>query len=232
MDIRTAGVIGAGTMGNGIAHVFAKNGYNIVLVDVEQRFIDRGLQTHGGKGRQCHRAQIRAPAAQQIKENTSANLRKIEADATANDVSARHRRAEEPGAGSSRCRLFAQHGHALDSYRLAAGSRPLSPSRHTFDGLISLICLNLLISDASGDRPEGPGSWAVHLDLVSSSGLACKVILCKSNAWLCSERIVSPEPPAFLVSPHATPSNISPLPTLEPRFSPDTSLGKLSLTVF
>ncbi len=31
---------------------------------------------------------------------------------TANDVSARHRRAEEPGAGSPRCRLFAQHGQA------------------------------------------------------------------------------------------------------------------------
>ena len=45
MDIRTAGVIGAGTMGNGIAHVFAKSGYNVVLVDVEQRFLDRGLQT-------------------------------------------------------------------------------------------------------------------------------------------------------------------------------------------
>ena len=43
MDIRTVGVIGAGTMGNGIAHVFAKNGYNVVLVDVEQRFIDWGL---------------------------------------------------------------------------------------------------------------------------------------------------------------------------------------------
>jgi 3-hydroxybutyryl-CoA dehydrogenase len=31
-------------MGNGIAHVFAKIGYNVVLVDVEQRFIDRGLE--------------------------------------------------------------------------------------------------------------------------------------------------------------------------------------------
>jgi len=47
MDIRTVGVIGAGTMGNGIAHVFAKNGYNVVLIDLEQSFIDRGLQTIG-----------------------------------------------------------------------------------------------------------------------------------------------------------------------------------------
>ncbi len=45
MDIKTVGVIGAGTMGNGIAHVFAKGGYNVILVDVEQRFVDRGLQT-------------------------------------------------------------------------------------------------------------------------------------------------------------------------------------------
>jgi len=45
MEIKTVGVIGAGTMGNGIAHVFAKSGYEVVLVDIEQRFIDRGLQT-------------------------------------------------------------------------------------------------------------------------------------------------------------------------------------------
>jgi 3-hydroxybutyryl-CoA dehydrogenase len=45
MDIRTVGVVGAGTMGNGIAHVFAKSGYSVVLLDVEQRFVDRGLET-------------------------------------------------------------------------------------------------------------------------------------------------------------------------------------------
>ena len=32
-------------MGNGIAHVFAKGGYDVTLVDVEQRFLDRGLET-------------------------------------------------------------------------------------------------------------------------------------------------------------------------------------------
>src|SRR5579871_4398600 len=45
MEINTVGVIGAGTMGNGIAHVFAKSGYKVILCDVEQRFLDRGLDT-------------------------------------------------------------------------------------------------------------------------------------------------------------------------------------------
>ena len=45
MEIKNVGVIGAGTMGNGIAHVFAKGGYSVLLVDVEQRLLDRGLQT-------------------------------------------------------------------------------------------------------------------------------------------------------------------------------------------
>jgi 3-hydroxybutyryl-CoA dehydrogenase len=45
MDIKRVGVIGAGTMGNGIAHVFARSGYTVVLCDVEQRFLDRGLAT-------------------------------------------------------------------------------------------------------------------------------------------------------------------------------------------
>jgi 3-hydroxybutyryl-CoA dehydrogenase len=45
MEIKNVGVIGAGTMGNGIAHVFAKGGYNVLLVDIERRFLERGLQT-------------------------------------------------------------------------------------------------------------------------------------------------------------------------------------------
>jgi len=45
MDIRNVSVIGAGTMGNGIAHVFALYGFNVVLNDVEQHFIDRALAT-------------------------------------------------------------------------------------------------------------------------------------------------------------------------------------------
>jgi len=47
MDIRRVGVIGAGTMGNGIAHVFARSGFDVLLCDVEQRFLDRALDTIG-----------------------------------------------------------------------------------------------------------------------------------------------------------------------------------------
>jgi 3-hydroxybutyryl-CoA dehydrogenase len=44
-EIKIVGVLGAGTMGNGIAHVFARSGYSVILRDVEQRFLDRGLET-------------------------------------------------------------------------------------------------------------------------------------------------------------------------------------------
>ena len=45
MGIKSVGVVGAGTMGSGIAHVFAHSGYSVVLCDVEQRFLERGLAT-------------------------------------------------------------------------------------------------------------------------------------------------------------------------------------------
>jgi len=43
-SIKTVAVLGAGTMGNGIAHVFARSGYKVILRDVEQRFLDRGME--------------------------------------------------------------------------------------------------------------------------------------------------------------------------------------------
>ena len=45
--IKTVAVLGAGTMGNGIAHVFARAGYRVILRDVEPRFLERGLETIG-----------------------------------------------------------------------------------------------------------------------------------------------------------------------------------------
>jgi 3-hydroxybutyryl-CoA dehydrogenase len=46
-EIKTVAVLGAGTMGNGIAHVFARAGYSVILRDVETRLLDRGIETIG-----------------------------------------------------------------------------------------------------------------------------------------------------------------------------------------
>jgi 3-hydroxybutyryl-CoA dehydrogenase len=45
MQIKNVAVIGGGTMGNGIAHVIAQNGYETVLVETEQEFLDRATAT-------------------------------------------------------------------------------------------------------------------------------------------------------------------------------------------
>jgi 3-hydroxybutyryl-CoA dehydrogenase len=45
MEIQRVGVVGAGTMGNGIAHVFARSGRAVVLCDVERCFLNRALET-------------------------------------------------------------------------------------------------------------------------------------------------------------------------------------------
>lgn len=51
-EIQTIAVVGAGTMGSGIAHVFARTGFEVLLCDVEQRFLDRAMgviQTNLGR---------------------------------------------------------------------------------------------------------------------------------------------------------------------------------------
>ncbi|BBB32040.1 3-hydroxybutyryl-CoA dehydrogenase [Thermotomaculum hydrothermale] len=45
MEIKKVGVCGAGTMGNGIAHVFAQFGFEVVMRDVKDEFVERGLKT-------------------------------------------------------------------------------------------------------------------------------------------------------------------------------------------
>ncbi|MCC6863522.1 MAG: 3-hydroxybutyryl-CoA dehydrogenase [Rhodobacteraceae bacterium] len=42
-DIRTVGIVGAGQMGNGIAHVFALAGYDVLLTDINQASLDKAL---------------------------------------------------------------------------------------------------------------------------------------------------------------------------------------------
>ncbi|MGN6419138.1 MAG: 3-hydroxybutyryl-CoA dehydrogenase [Pseudobacter sp.] len=47
MSLQQVAVIGAGTMGNGIAHVFAQGGFKVNLIDVNQAQLEKALQTIG-----------------------------------------------------------------------------------------------------------------------------------------------------------------------------------------
>ncbi|MBI3439369.1 MAG: 3-hydroxybutyryl-CoA dehydrogenase [Proteobacteria bacterium] len=59
-DIRTVGVVGAGQMGNGIAHVCALAGYDVLLNDAEADRIDAALETiRTNLARQVHKATIK-----------------------------------------------------------------------------------------------------------------------------------------------------------------------------
>jgi 3-hydroxybutyryl-CoA dehydrogenase len=48
MQVKTFGVIGSGQMGNGIAQVAAASGLTVIMNDVRQEFVDKGLKTIGG----------------------------------------------------------------------------------------------------------------------------------------------------------------------------------------
>jgi len=56
--MKQAAVVGAGTMGNGIAHVFSQHGWDVQLIDVAQPALDKGLAT------------IRANLDRQVKKGT------------------------------------------------------------------------------------------------------------------------------------------------------------------
>ena len=47
-DIRKVAVVGAGTMGNGIVHVFAQNGYDVTMIDVRAEALDAARRTIAG----------------------------------------------------------------------------------------------------------------------------------------------------------------------------------------
>ncbi len=62
--MRQAAVVGAGTMGNGIAHVFAQHGWQVALIDVAQAALDKGLATiRGNLDRQVKKGTLSAADA-------------------------------------------------------------------------------------------------------------------------------------------------------------------------
>lgn len=73
MDIKNISVIGAGTMGNGIAHVFAQYGFKVILIDVKEELLEKALKTISGNlDRQVKKGTI----TEDVKNSTLANISK------------------------------------------------------------------------------------------------------------------------------------------------------------
>jgi len=71
MDIKTIGIIGAGTMGSGISQVMALYGFEVIMMDMKGEFIRRGLENiKNGLGKMLEKAKITA----EEKEKTIARI--------------------------------------------------------------------------------------------------------------------------------------------------------------
>ncbi|MGB5499789.1 MAG: 3-hydroxybutyryl-CoA dehydrogenase [Maribacter sp.] len=70
--MKNIAVIGAGTMGNGIAHVFAQNGYKVNLIDISEESLDSGLKTIV---RNLDRMMAKEKINEVEKSNTLANIK-------------------------------------------------------------------------------------------------------------------------------------------------------------
>lgn len=73
MDIKNISVIGAGTMGNGIAHVFAQFGYKVNLIDVKEELLEKALKTISGN---LERQVKKGTITEEVKNATLANITK------------------------------------------------------------------------------------------------------------------------------------------------------------
>jgi 3-hydroxybutyryl-CoA dehydrogenase len=74
-EIKSIGIVGAGTMGNGIAHVCARAGFNVVLYDLQQSFLDRGLATiEKNLGREVSKSKLTTQQAEEAKGRITPTL--------------------------------------------------------------------------------------------------------------------------------------------------------------
>ena len=74
-DIQKAAVIGAGTMGNGIAQVLSNAGYKVAMMDVQQEFLDRGFESiKSSLAKMQEKGKVSAEQAARIIENIDGRL--------------------------------------------------------------------------------------------------------------------------------------------------------------
>ncbi len=121
--INDVSVIGAGTMGNGIAHVFAQNGYDVSLVDVHRESLERGLATiEKNLGRQVEKGIIEANQTEEILARIQLSDQPAQAAATSDLIIEAVTESEDVKA-----RIFRElDEHAPDTAILASNTSSIS----------------------------------------------------------------------------------------------------------
>ena len=69
--MKNISVIGAGTMGNGIAHTFAQKGFNVSLVDISANALEKAISTIG---KNLDRMVVKEKITEQEKIQTISNI--------------------------------------------------------------------------------------------------------------------------------------------------------------
>jgi len=69
--MKNISVIGSGQMGNGIAHVFAQNGFKVTMIDIRQEALDKAIQTISAN---LDRQVAKALITEEVKQQTLANI--------------------------------------------------------------------------------------------------------------------------------------------------------------
>ncbi len=74
MEIKKITVIGSGTMGNGIAHVFAQNNFKVDLIDISETLLDKAITTIA---KNLDRMINKGTATEEVKKSTLSNIIKV-----------------------------------------------------------------------------------------------------------------------------------------------------------
>ena len=81
MDIKKVTVAGAGTMGNGIAQVFAQSGLDVTMLDIKKEFLERGMKTiEKNLGRMVKKGKIEESEIEKVLGRISTTTSESEAD--------------------------------------------------------------------------------------------------------------------------------------------------------
>ena len=128
MEIKKVGVVGAGTMGNGIAQVFAQSGFDVVLSDVTDAILDRAVALIGGSMDRMIKKE-KMTAAQKdaaLKHITKTTSLKAMADcdiiieAIIEDFATKKKMFEELDRVAKACAILATNTSAISITRIAA----------------------------------------------------------------------------------------------------------------